>query len=189
MRLDRLVMALMLVFVLAACGGNAADPGNTSDVDSNAPAAEADPEVVVSYTGAREGETAVNNLSLFCGNEGMPNTVNELEFYVINMPVLVGMNIPADLQPGTYEIIGSDDNTDFSGATPQADFEWRDMENSDLVNYDSGTGELTITEMPTAEGELFVATLTMELTSEEGETVNVTVEFDGDAGTQSFDEC
>ena len=179
-RLLRSVFALAIVFALAACGGESSNPDD---------AVEADAEVLIRYSGAREGETAIGNLSLYCGNEGMPNTVNTLEIYMMNQPVNVNMVIPADLEPGTYEVVGSDDNMDFSGATPQASFEWRDFENSDLANYDAGKGELTIEQIPTAQGEPFIATLKMDFTSEEGETVSTTIEFDGDAGYQSFDEC
>ena len=173
-------MVFLLVFALAACGEQ---PSNPAD------AVKADAEVLIRYSGAREGETAIGNLSLYCGNEGMANSVNTLEIYMMNQPVNINMVIPADLEPGAHAVIGSDDNMDISGATPQASFEWRDFENSDHTNYDAGKGELTIEQIPTAQGESFIATLRMDFTSEEGDTVSTTIKFDGDAGYQSFDEC
>lgn len=178
-----LAMLLLSAMALAACGAD------TEDADGGAAVAETDAEVLIRYSGAREGETAIGNLSLYCGNEGMANSVNTLEIYMMDQPVIVNMVIPADLEPGTYEVVGSDDNSDISGATPQASFEWRDMENGDLANYDAGKGELTIEQIPAAQGEPFVATLKMDFTSEEGETVSTTIEFNGDAGYQSFDDC
>lgn len=180
-RLGTVLLSVFTVLILAACSPDSGNSGDTSDAG--------DAEVLIRFTGAREGEVAINNLSLYCGNEGMANSVNTLEIYMFDMPVVVNMVIPADLEPGTYEVTGSDDNDDISGRTPQADFEWRDMDNNDRASYDSGTGELTIVQIPTAQGEPFVATLTMDFTSEEGETVSTTIEFDGDAGHQSFDEC
>jgi len=146
-------------------------------------------EVLISFTGAREGEVAINNLSLYCGNEGMRNSVDTFEIYMFDMPVVLNMRMPADLEPGTYSVVGSDDRADLAGATASASFEWRDMGNNDRVNYDSGAGELAIEQIPGAQGEQFVATLTMDFTSEDGETVSTTIEFDGDAGSQSFDDC
>jgi hypothetical protein len=115
--------------------------------------------------------------------------VDTFEIYMMDQPVVANVVIPADLEPGTYEIVGSDDNNDFTGSTPQASFEWRDLANNDLADYDSGTGELNIEQMPTARGERFAATVTIDLSSEEGETVSATFRFDGDAGSQSFDDC
>lgn len=176
-------MLLLSAVMLAACGAD------TEDADGGGPVAETDAEVLIRYSGAREGKTAIGNLSLYCGNEGMANSGNTLEIYMMNEPVIVNMVIPAGLQPGTYEVVGSDDSMDISGATPQASFEWRDMESDDRENYDAGKGTLTIEQIPAAQGEPFVATLKMDSTSEEGETVSTTIEFNGDAGYQSFDEC
>lgn len=177
--LNMIWSALLVTLAVTACGGDS----------NNAGEAETEPEVVIRYSGAREGETTIGNLSLYCGNEGMPNTVDTLEIYMFDLPVIANMEIPAALQPGTYEVVGSDDERDWSGATPWATFEWRDLENQDHVNYDSGVGELTIEQIPSAQGEPFTATLSMDLTSEDGETVSIMIEFAGDAGHQSFDEC
>jgi hypothetical protein len=189
MRIENLkpiAVLLVLTIALAGCGG---DSGSSANGDGQAASSGSDPEVRISYSGAREGDTAIANLSLFCGNEGMANSIDTLEIYMFDQPVIANLVMPADLEPGSYEIVGSDDNNDFSGKTPQFSLEWRDLANDDRADYDRGKGELVIEQMPAAQGERLVATLTMDLSSEEGETISTTVEFDGDAGSQSFDGC
>ena len=43
--------------------------------------------------------------------------------------------------------------------------------------------------MPTAQGERFIGTLTAELKDKQGNVINITADYDADAGYQSFDDC
>lgn len=172
-------LLILTTIMLVACGNDTADD-TTDDTGSNT--SPINSEVTFSVEGTTE-VSAEGNVSIFCDDgDGVFESFIEIGYLDGNSQFI--LSIPTDTTVGTIDLIGSDD----TGANPgQATY--LKYRSEDLTNYDKGTGELVIEEMPTAEGEQFIATLTAELMDDDGNTVNISATYDADAGIQSFDDC
>lgn len=193
-RFVNLALILILGLILVACSDTGTPANNSSDDTLSQTTAtaentsdplddEAASEFVINVTGAEE-QTIEESGNVFCGNQGMENAVNQLDISggIISTGYLTLM-IPADTPPGTYDVIGSGDDVNMSGEAMTVAFD------GEMDNYRNGTGEVVIESVPTAEGEMFVGTLTADLSNDEDDSITLDVAFNVDAGMQSFDEC
>lgn len=153
---------------------------------SNQLAAKEIPPTII-ITGATE-EPIEGNVHIFCGKStGFINGENfqELEVTMLKNLFLFEIVLPLNTTIGKHQIIASHDYP----KTRQTDVKvlFRDGKG---INYKKeGTGEIEIIQMPKAEGEMFVADLTAELSSKKSGNVSITVKLNAKAGRQSFDEC
>jgi len=181
------VFALALS-LLTACGNDpAADRAQavaTAEQSlnmANAPAATQPPEVTFKVTGAVNTEVA-GNISVFCSNGGgIGKPSIEIE-YVTTRTMLSLVLLPD--ASGTVALKGRRDE----GVQPgRANFVH--FRSEDVKNFDNGSGTVVIESMPTAQGERFIGTLTAELKDKQGNVINITADYNADAGYQSFDDC
>lgn len=177
---------IFLSIVLTACGGSddSGDTGDNSDTDTGETstiATDDEPELSFTITGAVDAEYA-GSASLFCDDgDGIGNPFLEIGNIGTN---LLALNIPTEVLGGTVSVIGSDDDGSQPGAATYVDYT-----DENRNSYDLGTGELVIESMPDEEGDVFIATLNMELNDEDGNAVTVVADYAVEAGMQSFDDC
>lgn len=176
------IMIIMLMMGLVACTGADSNDSDNDDTDTGNTQQTTTPEVTFTVIGATEvnGEGSIN---LFCddGDGIAPSSFIEIGYLdgreQLNLNLLTGSS-------GTVALIGSDDPQAQPG---QASYIYYRSE--DGTNYNSGTGELVIETMPAAEGDMLVATLSAELSDDDGNSITLTATYNADAGMQSFDDC
>jgi hypothetical protein len=188
MRLFPTVILALGLVVLPACGDDSTADRSPAAASAeqivnaaNAPGAAQVPEVTFKVTGAVNAEVA-GNISVFCSNgDGIGKPSIEVEY--VTSRTMLALNLLPDAA-GTVALKGRQD----SGVQPgQANFVH--FRSEDITNFNTGSGELIITSMPTAQGERFIGTLTAELQDKQGNAINIAADYDADAGYQSFDEC
>lgn len=172
------ILLIVMMSIVTACGG---DSGDTSgDASGNNADQEQTPEVTFTVTGSVETE-AEGNASLFCDDgDGITDPFIEIGFFgdgQLDLTVLPDAS-------GTVALLGSDEPDALTGQANYVDYR-----SEDRVNYQLGSGELVIENMPTAEGEMFIATMTAELSDDDGNTINIEASYNVTAGTQAFDDC
>ena len=174
--------------LLAACGNDpTADRAQTVATaeqtlnTANASDAAQAPEVTFKVSGAVNTEVA-GNISVFCDDgDGISNPSIEIGY--ITSRTMLALNLLPDAA-GTVALKGRKDE----GVQPgQASF--IHFRSEDVKNFDKGSGEVIIESMPRVQGERFIGTLTAELQDKQGNVINITADYNADAGYQSFDDC
>lgn len=189
-RLSGLLM-LMLMVILAACGGNGGnntDTPNTTAATSTAadtttqndPAASTDAAgFTATITGATEA--TVSGRGYFqCDDIDDGELTLGAAFSMTNNVLIM---FPAGVEPGTYDLA---EDTGMPGEF-SAMYSGADMETGMYENNVSGT--LTLEEIARASGEPVRGTFQFTADSRQGETVNVTGEFDFAAGENAYFNC
>ena len=192
MRFSRWMLIGLLmsgVLLLAACGGDDGgdDDTNNSDTTSSESAA-SDGNFTGTISGAVEKDFAFN-ARFSCQDSGMENVADIFEMVATPGTEQVYVNLPFDTATGTFELLGSDDFV--GGGTPSEELYQIRYRTEDRTTYNTGSGEMVITNVPTAPGELFSGTLTVELSSDDEEEGSITFEgtFDVPAASFAFDGC
>ena len=177
--------ALLALLLLAACTGEATVDDTptaemTSDTVAETPAEMSETTSDISFTVIGAVETqGEGGVLMFCDDgDGMGQP-----FIEIGYGAQLGLNLMLDAS-GTVEVLGSGETEAQPGQANYVDFR-----SDDGVNYDLGSGQLVIESMPAAEGDMFIGTLTVELSDEDGNTINLEATYNADAGMQSFDDC
>ena len=185
-RFFSIITLIIMSILLVACGGDAdsgdttdnstTDTGETSTIGDNA-----EPELSFTVTGAVEAEYA-GNANLFCDDgDGVFNSFLEVGNIGTNS---LSLSIPSEVLGSTVSVMGSDDTGSQPGAATYVEYT-----DENRTSYKLGTGELVIESMPDEEGDVFIATLNIDLSDEDGNTVTVIANYAVNAGTQSFDDC
>lgn len=173
----KLIFPTLLALTLSACGDSS---------DSQTLAAGSAPEVSIRVSGDQTTSLETSG-SLFCGESSMGGEPYYFELYAMQPPYQFNLRFPRDTRPGTYPIYGSDDPQSNSDSDRNAYFSWQ---GEDRVSFDQvGSGEFVLESVPTAQGERLVGTISAELNSDDGDTIQFDADLDLDAGYQSFDEC
>jgi len=170
--------AAVMSFGLAACGNGEAGGAPAGTSTANAAASPAKPEVVIRVSGAYSG-TFGSTGSIFCTPDEFGGPEEGLELYAMKMPEQFNLKLPRGTEPRTYSI------TDGSGAP--LTFYYTDPQGVKYAQIESAT--IALDAVPQAQGERLIGTIQAALKSRKGQLVNVDVQLDLDAGTQSFDEC
>ncbi len=125
---------------------------------------------------------------IFCGKStGFIDGANfqELKVRMLKNMFQFEVVLPLNTAIGKHRIIAEQEYL----ATRQTDVKVRYRDGKGINFKKEGTGEIEIIQMPKAEGEMFVADLTAELSSKKSGNVSITVKINAKAGRQSFDEC
>lgn len=186
------LLLITLMIVLVACGNTDTDDtvtiDNTDDVitdtstsSDNDNTSDSISPVTYTVTGATEASVA-SNFNFFC-DDGDGIYQQFYEVGVLADSQQLGLTLQSDVS-GTVALIGSDND----GANP-GDANYIEYRSAEFVNYQLGTGELIIESFPSASGESFIATLTAELTDEDGNIVNIEATFNDTVGFSAFEDC
>ncbi|MAU13749.1 MAG: hypothetical protein CL607_28290 [Anaerolineaceae bacterium] len=160
---------------------NGADTSDTTADDANSDTpntSDSAPAVSYTVTGAVEAQ-GEGTVLMFCDDgDGIMDPFIEIgHIPQLELTVMTGVS-------GTVEVLGSDETEAQPGSANYVNFR-----SEDRVNYDLGSGELVIENLPAAEGEMFIGTLTAELSDEDGNTINLEATYNAEAGMQSFEDC
>ena len=148
-------------------------------------AKEVPPAIII--TGATE-EPIEGKVYIFCGkSRGFINGENfqELEVKMLKNFFQFEIVLPLKTAIGKHKIIASQEYP----KTRQTDVKVRFRDGKGKNYKKEGTGEIEIKQMPQAEGEMFIAELTADLSGKKGDKVSIVVNINAKAGSQSFDEC
>ena len=154
---------------LAGCGSEASSGVPTANPTQA-------PEVVVQVSGAYTG-TFEHRGSIYCSSDGLGG--EEFELYAMKMPEQFNLRMPRGTAPGVHTI------TDGAGAP--IDFYYSDPHRQKYEQITSAT--IRLDAVPQAQGERLIGTIEATLETDEGQSVEVVISLDLDAGHQSFDEC
>jgi len=163
--------AVMLVN-LSGCGSG---DGNGASTQTAVVAA---PEVVIQVTGNHSG-TFESTGSIFCSQDEFGGPDEGFELYAMKMPEQFNLKMLRDTAPGRYS------TADGSGVS--FDFYYTDPQGVKYNQIKSATIQLEA--VPQAQGERLIGNISASLQSRKGESVEVEIRLDLDAGVQSFDEC
>jgi hypothetical protein len=196
-----IVMGLMSLLLLSACGGDTAEesaptPFPESDVTDAEPTADntssstsTDGEAGFTATVSGTVEMDVNGSGYFiCSDElrslGGPVYL-EIQSDITASDPGVMIRFPLGTEPGTYPLIGSDEAMSPAEGQGMISFDGgRDGE-----DWRVGTGELTLETIPSANGEPIIGSFRAQLTSNDTEgTINLSGEFNFNAASFAFDE-
>lgn len=166
-------LALISMIGLAGCGGDSGEAASSSA-----------PEVRIEVTGAVDSSLAANG-SIYCGRGEGSDPDFMFELYAMSPPEQFNMRLNRDLSPGTHPIVGSDDEARDRGA--DAYFYYTGPDRTRFDRVDNGT--ISIENMPTAQGEMLVASIQAAVSDDDGASVNINADFNVSAGRQTFDEC
>jgi hypothetical protein len=168
--------AVLMFALLAGCDGSSSSGAGAPEPTAKAPTA-ATPEVAARITGAYSG-TFESTGSIFCSKDALSGGEG-FELYAMKMPEQLNLKMPRATKPGQYTI------TDGAGAP--IDFYYTDPHR---VKYDQiRSADIRLVTVPQAQGERLTGDITGTLESDDGQSVNVDIHLDLDAGAQSFDEC
>lgn len=168
-------VAFFLLTGLAGCGGGEESASSTS---------QAAPEVRISVTGDVESTLNANG-AIYCGAGEGSDPDFMFELYAMAPPEGMNMRLNRALEPGTHPIVGSGDDARDRGADAYFYYTGPDRTRFDLV--DDGT--ITIENMPTARGEVLVASIEADVSDDDGAAISFTADLNVAAGRQTFDEC
>jgi hypothetical protein len=200
--LSMAVLMFALMLGLTACGGTEAEDANTNDTaateeantdaDDSTDADNDVPEVadegdegtfVLSVTGAETLEWE-EDLVVGC--------VEDLfSIQTFTMSPKLDVYMPANIQPGTYPLAQFDANSEISyveGSVVVAitgDFN----EGRGDFYFMNPSGEFIIEAMPTAAGERFAGSFTVELTDRDGDVINASASIDVMSNSFNFLDC
>jgi len=174
------VAATVMSLGLAACGNgdSGGAPSGTDTANAAVSPPTPKPEVVVRVSGAHSG-TFGSTGSLFCTPDEFGGPEEGLQLYAMKMPEQFNLKLPRRTEPGTYSITG--------GAGAPLKFYYTDPQGVKYEQIESAT--IALDAVPQAQGERLIGTIQATLKSRKGQSVNVDVQLDLDAATQSFDEC
>lgn len=172
-----LVPAFVLgILLLTACGGSSngeAEPRQEASASSSS-------NLTATITGAVEKELAVR-ARFSCQDNGISPDVYELVWGSVEQ---LHVSFPFSTEPGTYELIGSG----AVGIGPGEASEVRYRAEA-TRQFDMGSGQLILESVPRAGGERAVGSLTASLSSDDGETVEISAEFDIETADYAFEGC
>jgi len=97
----------------------------------------------------------------------------------MKIPEQFNLKMPRGTKPGTYSMSG--------GAGAPMTFYYTDPQRVKYERIESASIQLD--SVPQAQGERLVGTIKAALQSRKGQSVDVDIHLDLDAGAQSFDEC
>lgn len=190
MRLSRwLIIPLLLsgMLLLAACGGG---NGEADQTDSDTTIDESvDDATDINFTGTISGAVEKDfafDARFSCQDSGMEGVLDIFEMVATPGTEQVYVNLPFNTTTGTFDLIGSDDFVPGTPIEEQYQIRYRTEERD---TFDTGSGEIVITNVPTAPGELFSGNLTVQLNSDDGETVSFEGTFNVEAASFAFDDC
>ncbi|MBL39520.1 MAG: hypothetical protein CMP07_14045 [Xanthomonadales bacterium] len=123
--------------------------------------------------------------AIYCGAGEGSDPDFMFELYAMSPPEGMNMRLDRDLAPGTHPIVGSGDDARDRGADAYFYYTGPDRTRFDLV--DDGT--INIENMPTAQGEMLVASIEAEVSDDDGAAISFTADLNVAAGRQTFDEC
>jgi hypothetical protein len=187
----RLSGILMLMLVLAACGGNG---GNNTDTPNTTAAT----DTVADTTTQNDPSTGSDNVGFTATITGATEaTVSGRGYFqcddiddgeltlgaAFSMSDNVLIMFPAGVEPGTYDL---ETDTGMPGEF-SAMYVGEDMMTATYEDNVSGT--LTLEEIARASGETVRGNFQFTVSSSEGETVDVTGEFDFAAGENAYFNC
>jgi len=117
--------------------------------------------------------------SIFCSPDEFGGPEEGFELYAMKVPEQFNLKMPRNTAPGQYATSdGTGGSFDFYYTHPQR------------VKYDQiKSATIRLEAVPQARGERLIGNITGSLQSRKGETVEVKIRLDLDAGHQSFDEC
>jgi hypothetical protein len=170
-------VAVVVACALAACGGEASD--GDIDVPEEAPAAST-ANLTGTITGAVQKDLSVT-ARFSCQDNVMSPDVFELVWGATEQ---LHVSLPFSSDPGTYDLSGSGE----VGTAPGEGYEIR-YRSEDLRTFDLGSGEITLETVPAAPGERAVGSFRASLSSEEGETIELSGEFDIETASYAFEGC
>lgn len=166
------MMVAVVLATLVGCGS-----GEGGDVQAKT-AAVAAPEVIVQVSGNYSG-TFESSGSIFCTPDEFGGPEEGFELYAMKGPEQFNLKLPRNTAPGQYA------TSDSTGGS--FDFYYTDPQSVKYSQIKSAT--IRLEAVPQARGERLIGNITGSLQSRKGETVEVDIRLDLDAGYQSFDEC
>lgn len=170
-------LAAVAALLLSGCGGETAPEGDTTD------AAE-DTGVRVAVTGALESTLSARG-AVFCGPGEGTDPEYMFEVYAMQPPETFNLRLNRDIAPGNYPVVGAGDSGRLRGVDAYFYYRGPDRRSFDSVNE----GSITVEAIPTAPGETLIASLTAQLTDDEGAAITLEAQLAVKAGRQSFDDC
>lgn len=176
-----LLLVLSSLFLAAACGGGA-DETTSGGSETRDTEAATNVALRATITGAVTAD--LETWARFNCQQNMNSSV--WEFWGGSTPERFRLDIPFRSEAGTYELVGSGNQQATGGPRFEVSYHSSEMTQS---TFDIGTGELVLEQAPAAAGERFSGRLTAQLENDDGDMVEVSAEFDTEAGSAAFEGC
>lgn len=152
-----------------------------ADEMSAADEAAAETNLTGTISGAVEKEIAMN--ASFTCQDNSDDTPATFEIVATDGVEQFYVSLPYGQEAGSYEMVGLADSSAVQGETYYIGYT-----SVDDVTYDTGTGQIVIEAMPTTPRELFIGSITAELSSPEDDSISISAAFNIETADFTF-EC